>query len=275
LPLSDFLEAFLWPPGGTSRCGIGFRYLLLCSRAWSPHWDVYSRPTTNRVPSGHPFVVLNYNYWRTRFAADPQIVGKTLNLNNYNMTVVGVAQAGFDGVELGRSPKIFIPIMMQPQIIVGNPEDMLKERRNRWVNAFGWLKPGVSQQQAKPLSHRPSCNSRMLERASSARRSGFVFTPRRMTAGISGSVGSTFCQGPGSFLYAASAFRRPYGVLMATTGAVLLIACANLANLMLCGAPAAARKSPFVLAIGPPGRASSASSWSKVFLCLRSGGSPV
>ncbi len=106
-------------------------------------------PEDDRVPSGHPFVVLNYNYWRTRFAGDPQIVGKTLNLNNYNMTVVGVAQAGFDGVELGRSPKIFIPIMMQAQIIVGNPEDMLKQRRNRWVNAFGRLKPGISQQQAK------------------------------------------------------------------------------------------------------------------------------
>src|SRR5260370_16744190 len=65
------------------------------------------------------------------------------------MTVVGVAQAGFDGVELGFSPKIFIPIMMQPQIVVGNPEDMLKARRNRWVNAFGRLKPGVPQQQAK------------------------------------------------------------------------------------------------------------------------------
>src|SRR5882757_9677707 len=103
-------------------------------------------PEDDRVPSGHPFVVLNYNYWRTRFAADPQIVGKPLNLNNYNTTVVGVAQAGFDGVELGRSPKIFIPIMMQRQIIVGNPEDMLKERRNRWVNAFGRLKPGISQQ---------------------------------------------------------------------------------------------------------------------------------
>src|SRR5712692_9702613 len=106
-------------------------------------------PQDDVVPSGHPFVVLNYNFWKTRFASDPQIVGRTLVLNNYKMTVVGVAQAGFDGVELGFSPKIFIPIMMQAQIIVGNPEDMLKERRNRWVNAFGRLKPGVSQQQAK------------------------------------------------------------------------------------------------------------------------------
>src|SRR5438046_7456370 len=83
-------------------------------------------PQDDVVPSGHPFVVLNYNFWKTRFAGDPQIVGKTLNLNNYKMTVVGVAQAGFDGVELGRSPKIFIPIMMQRHIIVGNREDILK-----------------------------------------------------------------------------------------------------------------------------------------------------
>src|SRR5258708_35846696 len=106
-------------------------------------------PEDDVVPSGHPFVVLNYNFWKTRFAGDPQIVGKTLNLNNYKMTVVGVSQAGFDGVELGFSPKIFIPIMMQTQIVVGNPEDMLKARRNRSVNTFGRLKPGVSQHQAK------------------------------------------------------------------------------------------------------------------------------
>src|SRR5437016_812452 len=106
-------------------------------------------PEDDQVPSGHPFVVLNYNFWKTRFAGDPQIVGKTLTLNNYKMTVVGVAQAGFDGVELGFSPNIFVPIMMQAQIIIGAPEDMLKERRNRWVNAFGRLKPGVSEQQAK------------------------------------------------------------------------------------------------------------------------------
>src|SRR5260370_10794087 len=104
-------------------------------------------PEDDQVPGGHPYVVLNYNFWKTRFAGDPQIVGKTLTLNNYQMTVVGVAQAGFDGVELGFSPKIFVPIMMHPQIIVGNPEAMLKERRNRWVNAFGRLNPPLLQPQ--------------------------------------------------------------------------------------------------------------------------------
>jgi predicted permease len=185
-------------------------------------------PEDDQVPSGHPFVVLSYNFWKTRFAGDPQIVGKTLTLNNYKMTVVGVAQAGFDGVELGFSPKIFIPIMMEPQIIVGNPEDMLKERRNRWVNAFGRLKPGVSQQQAK-AALQPFMHS-MLEmevqlpafsRASKYDRDEFL---KCWIDVLPGSQGRS---------YTRRQLTTPLWVLMATTGVVLLIACANLANLML------------------------------------------
>src|SRR5438046_1486633 len=205
-------------------------------------------PDDDHVSSGHPFVVLNYNYWRTRFAADPQIVGKTLNLNNYNMTVVGVAQPGFDGVELGRSPKIFIPIMMQPQIIVGNPEDMLKERRNRWVNAFGRLKPGVSQQQAN-AALQPFMRS-MLEmevllpafsHASAYDRQEFL---KCWIDVLPGSQGRS---------YTRRQLSTPLWVLMATTGAVLLIAWANLANLMLVRGSAASRQIAVRLAIGATG----------------------
>jgi len=185
-------------------------------------------PEDDVVPSGHPFVVLNYNFWKTRFAGDPQVVGRTLNLNNYKMTVVGVAQAGFDGVELGFSPKIFIPIMMQPQIVVGNPEDMLKTRRTRWVNTFGRLKPGISQQQAK-AALQPFMRS-MLEmevqqkefnRASKYDRDEFLKCSIDV---LSGSQGRS---------YTRRQLTTPLWVLMATTGVVLLIACANLANLML------------------------------------------
>ncbi len=185
-------------------------------------------PQDDIVPSGHPYVVLSHDYWKTRFAGDPQIVGKTLNLNNHKMTVVGVAAAGFDGVELGFSPKIFIPIMMQPQIIVGNPEDMLKERRNRWVNAFGRLKPSISQQQAK-AALQPFMHS-MLEsevqlpafsRASKYDRDEFL---KCWIDVLPGSQGRS---------YTRLQLSTPLWVLMATTGMVLLIACANLANLML------------------------------------------
>jgi predicted permease len=185
-------------------------------------------PEDDLVPSSHPYVVLNYGFWKTRFAGDPQIVGKTLMLNNYKMTVVGVSQEGFDGVELGFSPKIFVPIMMMPQINVGNPEDMLKERRNRWVNAFGRLKPGISQQQAQ-ASLQPFMHS-MLEqevqlpafaRASKYDRDEFL---KCWIEILPGSQGRS---------YTRRQLSTPLWVLMATTGAVLLIACANLANLLL------------------------------------------
>ena len=185
-------------------------------------------PEDDVVPSGHPSVVLNYNFWKTRFAGDPQVVGRTLNLNNYKMTVVGVAQAGFDGVELGFSPKIFIPIMMQPQIVVGNPEDMLKTRRTRWVNTFGRLKPGISQQQAKaalqPFMHsmlEMEVQQKEFNRASKYDRDEFLKCSIDVLPGSQGRS------------YTRRQLTTPLWVLMATTGVVLLIACANLANLML------------------------------------------
>ena len=73
-------------------------------------------PDDDRIRGGAPLVVLTYDYWKTRFAGDPNILGKTLAVNGHNMTIIGVAQQGFDGVELGFTPKIFIPIMMQPTL---------------------------------------------------------------------------------------------------------------------------------------------------------------
>jgi predicted permease len=118
--------------------------------------------------------------------------------------------------------------MMQAQIIIGNPEDMLKERRNRWVNAFGRLKPGISQQQAK-AALQPFMHS-MLEmevqlpafsRASKYDRDEFL---KCWIDVLPGSQGRS---------YTRRQLSTPLWVLMATTGVVLLIACANLANLML------------------------------------------
>jgi len=185
-------------------------------------------PDDDRIPGGHPYLVLSYDFWRNRFASDPGIVGKELLLNNYKFVVVGVAQQGFEGVELGRSPKLFVPIMMQPQIIVGNPEDMLKERRTRWVNAFGRLKPGISQQQAKaalqPFMHsmlEMEVQQAAFAHASKHDRDEFL---KCWIDVLPGSQGRS---------YTRRLLTTPLWVLMATTGFVLLIACANLANLML------------------------------------------
>src|SRR2546427_555676 len=210
-----------------------------------PPRGLHPPPADDFVTSGHPYVVLNYSFWKTRFASDPQIVGKTLNLNNYKMTVVGVAQEGFDGVELGFSPNLFVPIMMQAQIILGNPIDMLKERRNRWVNAFGRLKPGVSEQQAK-AALQPFMHS-MLEmevllpafsHASAYDRQEFL---KCWIDVLPGSQGRS---------YTRRQLSTPLWLLMATTGAVLLIACANLANLMLVRGSGRSREIAVRLAMG-------------------------
>ena len=91
--------------------------------------------------------VLSYDYWRNRFGADPQIVGKTITVNNHTLTIIGVSQAGFDGVDIGYVPNIRVPLMMKAQM-TPNWDDV-DNRRSRWVNVFGRLKPGVTLEQAK------------------------------------------------------------------------------------------------------------------------------
>src|SRR5262249_33214568 len=104
----------------------------------------------NLTSGGSPVAVISYNFWQRRFAADPQIVGKTINLNGYPFTVVGVAAQGFNGVEVGVAPDVRIPIMMNGQVRPGTPP--VESRGSYWLSVMARLKPGASMKQAQAAS---------------------------------------------------------------------------------------------------------------------------
>ncbi len=200
-------------------------------------------PDDDRTPGGHPLVVLAYDYWQTRFAGDPKVLGKSVSVNGHNMTIVGVAQRGFDGVELGFSPSFFVPIQMQKETF-GNP-DMLTDRRTRWVNAFGRMKPGVSVEHAKasfqPFMHsilEMEVKEKAFNNASQYDREQFLRCTMDLLPGSQGRASLR------------NDLKTPLWVLMAITGTVLLIACANIANLLLARSMGRQKEIAIRLAVG-------------------------
>ena len=167
----------------------------------------------DQTTGAHPVTVLSYKYWQSRFGGDANVLGKSLIVNGRGFTVIGVAPRGFYGTEVISAPEMWFPMAMQAQIEVGN--DWLNERGVENVFLQGRLKPGVTREQAEAALNSIAAQ---LETEHPAINEG-----KRVRLAAPGLMGGTM---RGAVLGFA-------GLLMAIVGLVLLLACTNLANLLL------------------------------------------
>jgi predicted permease len=196
-------------------------------------------------PGATPVAVLSYGYWRSRFARDPNIVGSRLLVNNYPLTVVGIAQPGFDGLEPGLPTQIFVPVMMTQALFPNRDFTNMFNPRLRWVNVYGRLQPGMTPERARaglqPLFH-SILQAEMLQagfaNATPSDREQFLKLWLDVTPG-----------GQGNSVLRRQ-YEKPLWVLMGVSGFVLLIACANLASLLAARAAVRQKEIAVRLAMG-------------------------
>jgi len=198
-------------------------------------------PEDDRAPGEPRVVVLSYAYWQRRFALDPGVVGQPLVVNGIAMTMVGVAPRGFDSTSIGVKPQVFAPISMRG---FSQPFKNFDNRRNYWVYLFARLKPGVSLEQARAATNTQyraildDVEAKLQAGMSEQTMARFKTKPLLMTEGTRGQ--STV----------RKEARLPMTLLLGVTAFVLLIACANIANLLLARGAARAGEMAVRLSIG-------------------------
>jgi len=182
-------------------------------------------PSDDRTLGGDPVAVLSHEYWETRLGADPGVVGGTVVINGQPMTIVGVAPRGFRGTTLGSRPDVFVPITMRELMLPG--WEGMENRQSYWAYLFGRLKPGVSQAQARVAVN--TLYRGIIHEVEAPLQEG-MSDPTMERFRAKEIVVEPGAKGQSSLHTEA---RTPLVLLISITGLVLLIACANIANLLL------------------------------------------
>ena len=206
----------------------------------------------DRVQGGHPFVILSHAYWMQHFGGDPGILNQTLLVNNTALTVIGVAQKGFDGIQVGQTPNIFVPMMMKPQMTPNR--NGLDDWNDAWLAILARRKHGLSWTQteaALTAAYHPLLEQQLATIKGWDQKKRALFLDKKifLLPGASGRRTVQTDSGPALL------------TLFALVALVLLIACTNVANLLL--AQGASRQREFAI------RTAMGASRGRTFSCPR------
>ena len=199
-------------------------------------------PESDAPIGGHPIAVLSHEFWQVQLGGAPDVIGDALIVNGRPLTIVGVAPPGFEGTTLGVPPLIFVPITMRGVLSAG--DGGFENRRNYWAYLFARLEPNVSIDQAR-ASLAPLYRSILTEveaplhgDLSERRLEEFLAKPILLADGRRGQSSMD------------DAITPPLLLLFAVTGIVVLVACANVANLLLARLSARAAEMAIRLSMG-------------------------
>src|SRR6476646_9122067 len=183
-------------------------------------------PEDDRTPGAHPVAVLSYGYWQRRFGSDPEVVGKNIILNNNPIRVIGITPPQFYGTEMARNPDIRVPMMMTT-VFRPVPANRMQSSRHRWLTVFARRKPEVTVEQAQ--ASLDTLYHQVL--AAELQELGATVNAHDKERALASRI--QLAPGNQGFAHLRTEMEGPLLLMFSVTGIVLLVACANLANLLL------------------------------------------